>query len=116
MLPPDLHRSEDVSPTHQEGLGRIDLAALEETHGSGLCEDGDSSVEFRDLAVSDQIPSFEEAPIEQEGRERSIREIMGFENKGLDGPFTVIRTGPEFQMQLAPWGTSPSVSHMARKR
>jgi catechol 2,3-dioxygenase-like lactoylglutathione lyase family enzyme len=31
--------------------------------------------------------------------------VMGFENVGTDGPFTVIRTGPNFQMQLAPWGT-----------
>jgi catechol 2,3-dioxygenase-like lactoylglutathione lyase family enzyme len=31
--------------------------------------------------------------------------IMGFENAGTDGPFTVIRTGVDFQMQLAPWGT-----------
>lgn len=31
--------------------------------------------------------------------------IMGFVNEGMDGPFTVIRTGPSFQMQLAPWGT-----------
>lgn len=32
-------------------------------------------------------------------------EIMGFSNAGVDGPFTVIRTGEDFQMQLAPWGT-----------
>jgi len=31
--------------------------------------------------------------------------IMGFANLGTDGPFTVIRTGDDFQMQLAPWGT-----------
>ena len=31
--------------------------------------------------------------------------IMGFQNAGTDGPFTVIRTGPAFQMQLAAWGT-----------
>lgn len=31
--------------------------------------------------------------------------IMGFENAGTDGPFTVIRVGAKFQMQLAPWGT-----------
>jgi catechol 2,3-dioxygenase-like lactoylglutathione lyase family enzyme len=31
--------------------------------------------------------------------------IMGFEAAGTDGPFTIIRTGPDFQMQLAPWGT-----------
>lgn len=32
--------------------------------------------------------------------------IMGFEHVGVDGPFTVIRTGPDFQLQLAEWGTS----------
>jgi catechol 2,3-dioxygenase-like lactoylglutathione lyase family enzyme len=31
--------------------------------------------------------------------------IMGFERAGVDGPFTVIRTGPDFQLQLADWGT-----------
>ena len=31
--------------------------------------------------------------------------IMGFEHAGMDGPFTVIRTGPDFQLQLAAWGT-----------
>jgi catechol 2,3-dioxygenase-like lactoylglutathione lyase family enzyme len=38
--------------------------------------------------------------------------IMGFENHGSDGPFTVIRTGRDFQMQLAPWGT-PGFEHYA---
>ena len=31
--------------------------------------------------------------------------MLGFEHAGLDGPFTVIRVGEKFQMQLAPWGT-----------
>ena len=31
--------------------------------------------------------------------------IMGFENAGQDGPFTVIRVNQEFQIQLAPWQT-----------
>lgn len=31
--------------------------------------------------------------------------VMGFQNAGTDGPFTVIRTGADFQIQLAPWGT-----------
>ena len=39
-------------------------------------------------------------------------EVMGFENRGQDGPFTVIRTGPRFQLQLAPWGT-PGFEHYA---
>ena len=38
--------------------------------------------------------------------------IMGFENAGEDGPFVVIRSGPDFQMQLAPWGT-PGFEHYA---
>ena len=31
--------------------------------------------------------------------------ILGFENAGEDGPFTVIRVNREFQIQLAPWQT-----------
>lgn len=38
--------------------------------------------------------------------------IMGFKNEGIDGPFTVIRTDRQFQMQLAPWGT-PGYEHYA---
>jgi catechol 2,3-dioxygenase-like lactoylglutathione lyase family enzyme len=38
--------------------------------------------------------------------------IMGFTSEGADGPFTVIRVAPEFQMQLAPWGT-PGYEHYA---
>jgi catechol 2,3-dioxygenase-like lactoylglutathione lyase family enzyme len=38
--------------------------------------------------------------------------IMGFQNAGTDGPFTIIRTSDEFQMQLAPWGT-PGFEHYA---
>ena len=38
--------------------------------------------------------------------------IMGFTNAGSDGPFTVIRTAEDFQMQLAPWGT-PGYEHYA---
>ncbi len=38
--------------------------------------------------------------------------IMGFSNAGTDGPFTVIRTADDFQMQLAPWGT-PGFEHYA---
>lgn len=38
--------------------------------------------------------------------------VMGFENHGEDGPFTVIRAGSHFQMQLAPWGT-PGFEHYA---
>ena len=32
-------------------------------------------------------------------------EILGFANAGTDGPFTVIRVGPDVQLQLAPWRT-----------
>jgi catechol 2,3-dioxygenase-like lactoylglutathione lyase family enzyme len=38
--------------------------------------------------------------------------IMGFANQGTDGPFTIIRTADDFQMQLAPWGT-PGFEHYA---
>jgi len=38
--------------------------------------------------------------------------IMGFTNDGLDGPFTIIRTSQNFQMQIAPWGT-PGFEHYA---
>lgn len=38
--------------------------------------------------------------------------IMGFANAGVDGPFTIIRSGRDFQMQLAPWGT-PGYEHYA---
>ena len=31
--------------------------------------------------------------------------IMGFENVGQDGPFTVLRVSDTFQLQLAPWNT-----------
>ncbi len=31
--------------------------------------------------------------------------IMGFEDVGQDGPFTVVRVGPSFQIQIAPWST-----------
>ena len=33
-------------------------------------------------------------------------QVMGFKNDGVDGPFTVIRAGQDFQMQIAPWGTA----------
>jgi catechol 2,3-dioxygenase-like lactoylglutathione lyase family enzyme len=31
--------------------------------------------------------------------------IMGFTDEGRDGPFAVIRVSPDFQLQLAAWGT-----------
>ena len=33
------------------------------------------------------------------------RDIMGFDLEGTDGPFTVLRVSPQFQLQLAPYGT-----------
>ena len=39
-------------------------------------------------------------------------EVLGFVLAGTDGPFTVIRVGPECQLQLAPWGT-PGFEHYA---
>jgi catechol 2,3-dioxygenase-like lactoylglutathione lyase family enzyme len=38
--------------------------------------------------------------------------VLGFSVAGIDGPFTVISAGPEFQIQLAPWGT-PGFEHYA---
>jgi catechol 2,3-dioxygenase-like lactoylglutathione lyase family enzyme len=32
--------------------------------------------------------------------------VLGFAAEGTDGPFTVVRVGPDCQLQLAPWGTS----------
>jgi catechol 2,3-dioxygenase-like lactoylglutathione lyase family enzyme len=32
--------------------------------------------------------------------------ILGFSDEGMDGPFAVIRAGTDFQIQLAPGGTS----------
>ena len=33
-------------------------------------------------------------------------DVLGIPNEGTDGPFTVIRVGPNCQLQLAPWGTA----------
>jgi catechol 2,3-dioxygenase-like lactoylglutathione lyase family enzyme len=38
--------------------------------------------------------------------------ILGFASEGMDGPFTVIRVGPDCTLQLAPWGT-PGAEHYA---
>jgi len=39
-------------------------------------------------------------------------EVLGFAAEGTDGPFTVLRVGPDCQLQLAPWGT-PGFEHYA---
>ena len=39
-------------------------------------------------------------------------EVLGFTAQGVDGPFTVIKAGPDCQLQLAPWGT-PGFEHYA---
>lgn len=39
-------------------------------------------------------------------------DILGFALEGMDGPFTVLRAGPDLQIQLAPWGT-PGLEHYA---
>lgn len=36
---------------------------------------------------------------------RFYTDIMGFEDVGQDGPFTVLRVSETFQIQLAPWTT-----------
>ncbi len=33
-------------------------------------------------------------------------QVLGFVVEGRDGPFTVLRVGPDCQLQLAPWGTA----------
>ena len=38
--------------------------------------------------------------------------VMGFEAAGMDGPFTVVKVGPDCQLQLAQWGT-PGAEHYA---
>jgi len=38
--------------------------------------------------------------------------VLGFANEGTDGPFTVLRIGPNCQLQLAAWGT-PGYEHYA---
>jgi catechol 2,3-dioxygenase-like lactoylglutathione lyase family enzyme len=38
--------------------------------------------------------------------------VLGFTEEGTDGPFTVLRAGPDFLIQLAPWGT-PGFEHYA---
>ncbi|HEY2780167.1 MAG TPA: VOC family protein [Steroidobacteraceae bacterium] len=40
------------------------------------------------------------------------RDVLGFALEGADGPFTVLRAGPDFLLQLAPWGT-PGFEHYA---
>jgi len=39
-------------------------------------------------------------------------DVLGFRSEGEDGPFTVIRVGEDFTLQLAPWGTSGN-EHLA---
>jgi catechol 2,3-dioxygenase-like lactoylglutathione lyase family enzyme len=39
-------------------------------------------------------------------------DLLGFTAVGMDGPFTVLRAGPDCQIQLAPWGT-PGFEHYA---
>ena len=39
-------------------------------------------------------------------------QILGFVAEGRDGPFTVVRVNPDFQLQLAPFGT-PGFEHYA---
>jgi len=38
--------------------------------------------------------------------------VLGFIAEGTDGPFTLLRVGPDFLIQLAPWGT-PGFEHYA---
>jgi len=38
--------------------------------------------------------------------------VPGFTLEGTDGPFTIVRAGPNFQLQFAAWGT-PGLEHYA---
>ena len=38
--------------------------------------------------------------------------VLGFSAEGTDGPFVVLRAGPDLQIQIAPWGT-PGSEHYA---
>jgi len=38
--------------------------------------------------------------------------ILGFEDAGTEGPFTIIRVSPDSMLQLAPWGTQGN-EHLA---
>ncbi len=38
--------------------------------------------------------------------------VMGFGDGGIDGPFRVLRVGPDTTIQLAPWGTDGG-AHLA---
>ena len=40
------------------------------------------------------------------------QDIMGFQSKGISGPFAVMRVSENLQLQLAPWGT-PGFEHYA---
>ena len=39
-------------------------------------------------------------------------DIVGFAHDGDRGPFALVRVGPDFMLQLAPWGTTGGV-HLA---
>lgn len=43
---------------------------------------------------------------------RFCTKVLGFSDAGRDGPFTIVRVGPDCQLQLAPWGT-PGMEHYA---
>ena len=43
---------------------------------------------------------------------RFYTDILGFIDEGIAGPFTIVRVGPDFQFQLAAWGT-PGLEHYA---
>jgi catechol 2,3-dioxygenase-like lactoylglutathione lyase family enzyme len=43
---------------------------------------------------------------------RFYEQVLGFSAEGQDGPFTIVRAGPDCQLQLAPWGT-PGMEHYA---
>jgi catechol 2,3-dioxygenase-like lactoylglutathione lyase family enzyme len=51
------------------------------------------------------MPTLDHIIIKVNDLEASIKfytEVLGFIAEGTDGPFAVIRVGPDFQIQLAP--------------
>ncbi|HTC15215.1 MAG TPA: VOC family protein [Steroidobacteraceae bacterium] len=43
-----------------------------------------------------------------EGSVACYTKVLGFSAEGMDGPFAVVRAGPDFQIQLAAWGPQGS--------
>jgi len=61
------------------------------------------------------VPTLDHVILKVNDLETSVSfycDVLGFEHAGSDGPFTVVRVSPDFQLQIAPWGT-PGFDHYA---